>query len=90
MTITRRSTTPRHFSTACLRNVTGAADQSRGRFRSFLLTACRNFLIDGYRREKRKEPVRVISINGDDAERLYRIEPVDEMTPSASSTGNGL
>jgi len=63
------------------RNVVGAADQSRGRFRSFLLTACRNFLVDGYRSEKRKEPVRVISIDGDDAERRYRIEPVDEMTP---------
>jgi RNA polymerase sigma factor (sigma-70 family) len=63
------------------RNVLGAVDQSRGRFRSFLLTACRNFLVDGYRSEKRKEPVRVISIDGEDAERRYRIEPVDKMTP---------
>jgi RNA polymerase sigma-70 factor (ECF subfamily) len=62
-------------------NVFLSADQSRGRFRSFLLTACRNFLVDGYRRAKRKEPAPVFSIDSDDAERRYRLEPVDHMTP---------
>ena len=63
-------------------NILGAVDQSRGALRLLPFgTTCWNFVVDQYRRGKRKQPVRVLSIDGDDAERRYGLEPVDQMTP---------
>jgi RNA polymerase sigma-70 factor (ECF subfamily) len=69
------------FARVIERDVLAAADAGRGHFRSFLLTACRNFLVDEHRRGARKRPAFLISIDGDAAEDRYRIEPVDGLTP---------
>lgn len=61
-----------------------AADQERGRFRSFLLTAFKRFLANEYRREnaaRRGGGRRVFSLDLDAAETRYQGEPADERTP---------
>ncbi len=60
------------------------ADQDRGRFRSFLLTAFKRFLMNEHDRAtalKRGGRVQVVAINADDAESHFCIEPVDNRTP---------
>ena len=57
-----------------------AVDQRKGRFRTFLQVACRNFLIDTWR-QKREVSATAISINARTAEGRYVIEPADNMTP---------
>jgi RNA polymerase sigma-70 factor (ECF subfamily) len=57
---------------------------AKGRFRSFLLAAARNFLLnerDRARRLKRGGGAEIISIDGLEAERWYQIEPVDGASP---------
>jgi RNA polymerase sigma-70 factor (ECF subfamily) len=62
------------------KDVLASAREGKGRFRSFLRVACRNFLVDGWRRRStRAKPA--ISIDAHDAENRYRIEPVDNATP---------
>src|SRR5437660_5206382 len=59
-------------------------DQEKGRFRSFLLAACKHFLSnerDRVRAKKRGGGRERISIDVDDAERRYRLEPADDLTP---------
>jgi RNA polymerase sigma-70 factor (ECF subfamily) len=73
--------TQSYFERLLKRPVLAAADQSRGRFRTFLRTDCQYFLICEYRGQKNKPHAHAISIDGDEAERRYRIEPVDAMTP---------
>lgn len=63
-----------------------AADPVRGRFRSFLLTSLRNFLASEWRRQttlKRGGDVEVVSIDYEDAERRYHVDPAHELTPEA-------
>ena len=63
-----------------------AADPVRGRFRSFLLTAMKNFLASEWRRQaaaKRGGGAEVVSIDAADAEGRYRVEPADNRTPEA-------
>jgi RNA polymerase sigma-70 factor (ECF subfamily) len=62
------------------RDILDSVDQGRGRFRSFLRAACKNFLIDRWRK-KPEVSTASISIDARTAERRYVIEPVDEMTP---------
>ena len=60
------------------------ADQNRGRFRSFLLSALKNFLINEHAKSKtlRSGGGRVhFSIDGDQAEVRYCAEPADDLTP---------
>ena len=60
------------------------ARQERGRFRSFLLTAVRNFLAnerDAARALKRGGGARHLSLEFDDGERRYLLEPVEDETP---------
>ena len=60
------------------------ADQERGRFRSFLLTAFKRFLMNEHDRAtalKRGGGVRVITINADEAESRVCLEPADHRTP---------
>ena len=55
----------------------------RGRFRTFLLVACRNFLSNQHDREqalKRGGGRRVLSLDFADAERRYATEPAHEQT----------
>jgi len=56
----------------------------RGKFRSFLLTALHRFLIDEHQRvqaQKRGGGQPVISLDAQEAEHRYRLEPADPETP---------
>jgi RNA polymerase sigma factor (sigma-70 family) len=62
----------------------GRADQSRGRFRSFLLGAMNHFLASEWRKAqaaKRGGGQRLLSLDTATAEERYRREPVSEETP---------
>jgi RNA polymerase sigma factor (sigma-70 family) len=59
-------------------------DRGKGRFRSFLLAACKHFLSnerDRARAKKRGGGREFISIDLDHAENRYRLEPADDLTP---------
>ena len=61
-----------------------AADRERGRFRSFLLASMKNFLANEWRRaatQKRGSKRSVISLDFDDGENRYRLEPSHDATP---------
>jgi DNA-directed RNA polymerase specialized sigma24 family protein len=73
--------TQTYFARLLEKPIFAAADQRKGRFRTFLCTDCQNFLIDEYRRRKRRGEFSCISIDGDLAESRYRIEPTHDMTP---------
>ena len=60
------------------------ADSSRGKFRSFLLTSLKNFLINEWekaRAGKRGGGRAVQPLEFDDAERRYMAEPASDLTP---------
>jgi RNA polymerase sigma-70 factor (ECF subfamily) len=60
------------------------ADEQRGRFRSFLLLLLKRFLVDEHRRahaQKRGGQARIVSLDFEDGERRYRLEPTDEPSP---------
>jgi len=64
----------------CLRSV----DPSKGRFRAFLLAACKHFLANAHDREialKRGGGRRPVSIDRRDAEGRYLCEPAHDLTP---------
>jgi RNA polymerase sigma factor (sigma-70 family) len=61
-----------------------SADPSKGRFRAFLLTACKNFLIDMFRHDQAasNQPAKpILSIDAGTAERRYLKEPGHVDTP---------
>lgn len=71
------------FARLLERNALGAADRARGRFRSFLLAALKNFLRDEWdklRAQKRGGGEAVISLDAGDAESRYALEPADTLT----------
>ena len=60
------------------------ADRAKGRLRSFLATAVSHFLSQEYRRSqaaKRGGGQAILSIDAEEAEERYRLEPVDRLTP---------
>jgi RNA polymerase sigma-70 factor (ECF subfamily) len=60
------------------------ADPRRGKFRTFLLGALKNFLTDAHRKAsawKRGGGFQIVSFEETDAEERYRLEPVDDRTP---------
>ena len=62
------------------------AEESRGKFRSFLLTAFKHFLAsewDHDRALKRGGGQALIALDGLEAEERYRLEPADAATPDA-------
>ncbi len=66
------------------RDAFARADPRRGRFRTFLLAVCRNFLSDqGEQRQaqKRGGGLAIVSIDQSAAEGRYRVEPADTLTP---------
>jgi RNA polymerase sigma-70 factor (ECF subfamily) len=61
-----------------------AVDQSKGKFRSFLLVAFQHFLsneADRARAQKRGGAKRMVSIDGATAESRFSVEPAHRMTP---------
>lgn len=63
-----------------------AADQERGRFRAFLLTAFKRFLAKEHDRanaQKRGGHLRILSLDLESAERQYQSEPADLRTPES-------
>ncbi len=61
-----------------------AADETRGRFRSFLLGSLNHFLSNQWRHDqtqKRGGPEPTLSLDMDEGERRYDREPVDTATP---------
>jgi len=59
-------------------------DRSKGRFRSFLLAAMKNFMANERARDralKRGGSRAVIALDAMDAEARYAVEPADDMTP---------
>jgi RNA polymerase sigma-70 factor (ECF subfamily) len=62
------------------------ADQSRGRFRTFLLAAMKNFLTNEWHRAqrlKRGGGREIIALDALAAEERFKLEPRDNMTPEA-------
>ena len=62
----------------------GQADPTQGRFRTFLLTSLKNFLVSEWRRESRAkraagQPIPPLDACG--AESCYASEPVDHLSP---------
>src|SRR5262249_29865198 len=71
--------TQEFFTRLLAKNTFGAAEQDRGRFRSFLLVACKHFLANEYdraRAKKRGGDRRVVAIDLGDAESRFSLEPV--------------
>ncbi len=63
-----------------------AADQTRGRFRTFLLAAMKNFISGQWRKDnaqKRGGAVELLPLDFDSAEQSYGLEPFHELTPEA-------
>ena len=76
--------TQEFFARLLERHFLAQVDQEKGRFRSFLLAACKHFLSnegDRARAKKRGRGRELISINVEDAESRYRLEPAHELTP---------
>jgi RNA polymerase sigma factor (sigma-70 family) len=69
----------------CRKRAIAVADPERGRFRSFLLTALRHFLINEWdRRHARKRESRagLVYLDALRAEARYALEPADNSTPA--------
>ncbi len=91
----RRSGSPEHaaqdlvqgFFLALLeKDYVADADQERGRFRTFLIAAFRNYASKERAKaaaQKRGGDRRILSIDFEDGERRYALEPVDDTTPEA-------
>jgi len=72
------------FARLLERNWVGGADEARGRFRTFLLTAMSRFLSDEWdklRAQKRGGNVRHLPLQLDTGETRYGHEPADNCTP---------
>jgi RNA polymerase sigma factor (sigma-70 family) len=62
----------------------GIADPARGRFRTFLLTAMKHFLVNVWKKEnrlKRGGGQALLSLNADAGEQSFAAEPSDPLTP---------
>ncbi len=75
--------TQEFFARLIERNFVAGAAQEKGRFRSFLLIALKRFLVNEWQRtqaQKRGGGQQFLSLDAEDAEERYKLEPVDEMT----------
>jgi len=76
--------TQEFFARLLEKNWVGNADQTKGRFRTFLLTAMTRFLSDEWdkaRAQKRGGGVPLVPLQFDTAETRYGLEPADNITP---------
>ena len=81
---TARDLTQAFFADLLERDFLRPVDPAKGRFRAFLLASLKNFL--GHQRErtqalKRGAGVPTLSLDGEDAERRFGREPVENLTP---------
>ncbi len=75
--------TQEFFARLIEKNFVASTVQEKGRFRSFLLIAVKRFLVNELERvqaQKRGGGTQLLSLNAEDAEARYQIEPVDEMS----------
>jgi RNA polymerase sigma-70 factor (ECF subfamily) len=76
--------TQEFFARVLSRNSLHSAAQEKGKFRSFLLTLLKRFLVDQFERErcrKRGGGAAVISLDSGDTEFRRRLEPIDRLDP---------
>ena len=76
--------TQEFFSRLLAKNFLQMADPNRGRFRSFLLASMKHMMAKERRaaaRQKRGGDVVTFSLDADEAEGRYRVEPADPITP---------
>jgi RNA polymerase sigma-70 factor (ECF subfamily) len=67
-------------------NWVAQADQHRGRFRSFLLSAMKHFMANEWNKahaQKRGGGKTILSLSDSSAEHHYRLEPVEKATPES-------
>lgn len=79
-----RDLTQAFFAELLEKDMLQAIDRSKGRFRSFLLASLKNFLSherDKAEALKRGGGTHTVSMDADDAETRYQLEPVDALTP---------
>ena len=79
------------FAHLLSQNRLAAADQSRGRFRTFLLTAMDNFLKNDWRSKqalKRGGDQQILSLDFEDAENRFQNEPATSATPDSAFERN--
>ncbi len=72
------------FSRLLAHNYLGHADRTRGRFRNFLLTSLKHFLINEWNKancQKRGGGRQIISLNTDETESRRAVQAVDGRTP---------
>jgi RNA polymerase sigma-70 factor (ECF subfamily) len=77
--------TQEFFAVFLEKNYVTKAARDRGRFRTFLMSSVENFLHDQHDRaqaQKRGGGQKFLSLDYDDAEERYRIEPVEEGDPA--------
>jgi len=75
--------TQEFFARLIEKNFVAGAAQEKGRFRSFLLIALKRFLVNEWQRtqaQKRGGGQPFLSLDAEDAEERYKLEPVEEMT----------
>jgi RNA polymerase sigma factor (sigma-70 family) len=66
------------------RNYLGGLRSEKGRFRAFLLASLKNFLANEWRksrRQKRGGPIPLLSLDWQDADSRYQIDPADNVSP---------
>jgi RNA polymerase sigma-70 factor (ECF subfamily) len=76
--------TQEFFASLLEKNTFAFADRKRGRFRSFLLTALKNFLNKEWERgraQKRGGGETLVALDALTAEQRYRVEPSHQLTP---------
>ena len=72
------------FSRLLEKNRLGAVQPENGRFRDFLLACFKNFLSNEWDRTRalrRGGGCRILSLNAEEAEQRYALEPSDDLTP---------
>lgn len=72
------------FARVLEKNFFETADPQRGRFRAFLLTAFKRFLVNEWEKDraaKRGGGKKILSFNFDSGESQYTLEPADHLTP---------
>jgi RNA polymerase sigma-70 factor (ECF subfamily) len=72
------------FTQLLEKNILAVAQPSRGRFRSFLLTSVRNFLLNEWDKQKslkRGGGQKLLALNFQQADSKHALEPADTLTP---------